>query len=556
MTPEQQSNATMGPFLQMRLWATTAPTSERIFAAVGGVLAVALVAWALVPEGGGSESVAAGDATFSDGGFLEEGAALDGVGTDVPSTDDSTPGVEPTFDENGAPIDPAVGDVPVDGAAPLPDSPTGGATPGDAGADPAGAPAPAGGAGGGGGQPAAGPLTASDRGVTPESVKVGLVTLNLGGLEAAGFAAGLRGDIRQTIKAYVDAANKAGGINGRKIAPVVKTVDLVSEDDQRRKCLEFTKTDKVFAIVDSVGFLTEPTKACVSVENKTPLYTAIPGSAREIAKAAPYQISPRKDHSRAVRDYVAAAKADGFFDPAKGFKRLGLVTDECEVDTLADLKAALAQAGVKNVSEFRVACDITAQRSVGGPAVLQHQRDGVSHVFFGIANPAVTSYTNVAENANYRPKIFVSDWWTLSTNQSAEDFNPAVFDGARGVTSTVDGDTAVGKPLPELTRKCSKIMQDAGIPPITGAPADIEVVIMCEHFELFLKMARNAGSNLTRSGMTQNIGSVGVFNGSTVFQSSFDRPGKYTGGDAIKISVWKASCKCWHAASPYRKAYA
>lgn len=536
----------MGPFLQFKLWASTAPSTERIFAAFMGLVLCALLAWSLVPEGTDEFDLAANDPGAVNTVPGAPGASSGPVATVDPSAP-AEPGGETPAPGAPAPRVGSTGGSATSGGGATGASPTGGGGEAPQPGSPETTQAPAGGSA---------PLTASDTGVSPTAIKTGLVTLNLGGLEAAGFAAGLRGDIRQVIEALVNHVNAEGGINGRQIDPVIKTVDLVSEDDQRRKCLEFAQTDKVFAIVDSVGFLTEPTKSCVSVENKVPLYTAIPGSGREIAKAAPFQISPRKDHTRAVKDYVAAAVDDGFFSQANGFVRLGLVTDECELDTLAALKEELTKVGISNISEYRVACDITAQRSVGTPAVLQHQRDGVTHVFFGIANPAVDNYTDVADNANYRPKIFVSDWWTLSTDQSSAGFNPGVFNGARGVTSTVDGETILGRPFPELTQKCSKILEDAGLPPITGASEDIEVVIMCEHIELFVIMARNAGPNLTRRGMVEGIGNVGIFRGSTVWESAFTRPGKYTGGDLIKISEWKADCACWHAVTPYRQAYA
>lgn len=532
MSEPQKTVPPVGPYLQARLWASQAPPTERAFAGIVLAVVIGLVGWALVP--GGSEEYLSTSPVLSDPGFAPVDADAEAIGSG---------GLPPSSDGELSTPQPIGGDDPGS-------SSTGGQR---SLAEAQGTPARSGDAGG---ETGTVPLTASDRGVTPTAIRAGFVVLNLGGVEGAGIAFGLRSDARQAVDAFVAHANKQGGIKGRKIDPVVKTIDVVSEDDQRRKCLQFTQTDKVFAIVDTVGFLTEPTKACVTVENDTPLYTAVPGSAREISKAAPFQISPKKDHSRAVRDYVAAAKADGFFDPSRGFKRLGLVSDECELDTLADLKKALADVGVDNISEFRAPCDLAAQRGVGGPAVLQHNRDGVTHVFFGLANSAVTNYTDAARRANFYPKIFVSDWWTLSTDSSSEDFDPDVFDGARAVTATVDGDTAAGKPLPELTQKCSKILEAAGVAPLTGAAEDIEIMILCEHFELFQIMAANAGPNPTRRGMAENIGSVGTFRGTTIYESHFNRPGKYTGGDVIKLSVWKRSCSCWHPATKYFKAFA
>ena len=60
-----------------------------------------------------------------------------------------------------------------------------------------------------------------------------------------------------------------------------------------------------------------------------PLITASVVLASEITKFAPYLATPAPDLSTVMRDTAFGLRDRGWFDPAKGFKKLGLLYDEC-----------------------------------------------------------------------------------------------------------------------------------------------------------------------------------------------------------------------------------
>ncbi|HEY1635756.1 MAG TPA: ABC transporter substrate-binding protein [Acidimicrobiales bacterium] len=116
-----------------------------------------------------------------------------------------------------------------------PGASTGGGT-GGAGA------AAGGGAGGGGGAGAPG-NTASDVGVTPNSITIGNVTATGGSFGPEAFGVSLNG-----LKAWVQATNAKGGINGRKIN--LDTCDDAEDGSQNLACTtKLVEQDHVFALI-------------------------------------------------------------------------------------------------------------------------------------------------------------------------------------------------------------------------------------------------------------------------------------------------------------------
>ncbi len=515
----------MGPFLQFRLWLKEAPKPEiRLFGAI--VLALfGLTAWALVPGGiaspAGSQSV--------------PGAFGTQPGLSQPGSQGTTP--------------PGIGS-----------NPTGSAFPGATSSPfrPLGPIATTSGS-----PPQA--FTASDRGVTSGSIKLGFTIINLAGAEQAGLnaAANLRADIRQVIDALVDDANKRGGVLGRRIVAAKASVDLLDPADQQQKCLQLTERDQVFTVIDSYAFLNEAAKACVTIDHKTPLLSNIPGPRKEVERAYPYQISPVDDYNQRVKNWVFYAKASGFFDPSKGFVKLGILSDTCAPSALDDpkigLKAYLKQVGLKESdwSEHRVNCDIQSQQSAGPAAVLQHRSASppVSHVFFATIGAGVRNYLQIAQNSQWKPKYGVSDEWGLTSSGTSRGWQADQFDGTRTVTTNHEGELVLGKPLTPMAKFCEKIFTSHGLPKITNYSYDSEALFLCEELQLFIAAATRAGPYLTRPIWAQALQTVGEFRPSFGDLALFNKPGKVTGGDSIAVIEWRKQCTCYVQIRGFKPAY-
>ena len=99
-----------------------------------------------------------------------------------------------------------------------------------------------------------------------------VVSLNsLAGKE--GFAQDTEfGEQTKAINLYVNQINTAGGINGRKINPIIVNFDPTNETDMRALCKNWTEgSPAAFAVLDGVGAWTGDNQLCVTQEGQTPL---------------------------------------------------------------------------------------------------------------------------------------------------------------------------------------------------------------------------------------------------------------------------------------------
>ncbi|HUQ39735.1 MAG TPA: ABC transporter substrate-binding protein [Acidimicrobiales bacterium] len=523
-----------------RRWLHVAPSLERAVTAAVTALVMAVVAWALVPApperpldqlgGGLGAAPEPGVADFTDTGPTTEGS--------LPTTADGSHSVGPS----------------------LPGDARGSSTAGG----PGGTSSPGRGTtGGASGSSPPQRLTATDRGVTASAIKVGFAVIDWSGANSLGFFPEMRADVSKAVDAMVDYANQRGGVLGRRIQPVKVTPDLTNEADQRQKCLELTETHGVFAVMSAVAFPAQTATACITTEHKTFLLSGNPGSSAHVRAGYPYDVAIFKDDNRKMRDLVSAASSNGFFDPAKGFRKLGVFVITCattaHVDAPDGLKAYLREAGIKEWSEYRPECTAQGGQRSGPEAVLQFQQDGVTHVFIASNPPPAEALVNAAGRAGFHPKWFVGDYFNLIVGPFTHKFHPEAFDGALGVTQTHAGEGVVGKPLAPTTQTCSKILTDHGLAPISSAPPkdlgeDMEILQLCEQFLLFLEVAKAAGPQLTRSSWAAALPTIGDFDGALSDLSRFDRRGKTTGGDTMKLVTWKKDCTCFKELSGFRPA--
>ena len=404
-----------------------------------------------------------------------------------------------------------------------------------------------------------GASTPSARGVTADAVKVGFAIVDLKSLAAQGIKDpyGLRQDAQQVLQALVDDVNADGGVNGRRIDPVFKKVDFLDPNAQRAACLAFVQDDAVFGVVDTFAFSRPDTQGCLAAENKTPVVSASPGTDAELAKNAPYLVSLRKSETRTLKDLVLGAKEEGFFDAAKGFKKLGIVSHACRqelVDGPAGLKRLLADAGVAGtLSNFQIDCTLQGEQSIGEAAVLRHKQDDVTHVMLLAGNQAIAGYTGAATKARYFPKYFQSDYQSATENIGAGIYDPQQFDGVRAYTTLNRGKPADYQGV----RRCNDVLSAARVPVIDDFARNTEAVAFCDHFELFTRALRGAGSSPTAESWAQAVRRVGSFEGATVNSGDLrEEDGKLTGqGTTVALIEWRKSCTCWEKVGDFRKAF-
>ena len=117
------------------------------------------------------------------------------------------------------------------------------------------------------------PLTASFRGVTATTIKIGIATVEF--VDCATpilqFTHSTQGDAKKIMQALVDDINKNGGVDGRQLEVVFKALCPLAPADVAAACTSFTDDEQVFAVLGVYD--TEPgdgtNQLCISKDHDT-----------------------------------------------------------------------------------------------------------------------------------------------------------------------------------------------------------------------------------------------------------------------------------------------
>jgi hypothetical protein len=497
------------PFHQFRLWLRRGPAPERAAAAVAAAVLVALVAWALVPVR--DDALSAVDA----GAGANQTAQVGGPGS---QTETTTPAGDPS-----------------QGAA----GPTGGnATASPGGPSTSGVPGSVGSAGGS--TAACAGLRATDQGVSNSEILVVLAIINL--TAVGNQAVGLRSpeDIETAARAVVDGINREGGSACRKLRLKSYAVSPVDSNDQRSKCLQI-QADKPFAVLDFGGFYTPAARTCIGAAKIPLIGTGL--DEEEMNKSFPYLFSVNSSSEAAARNWVYEAAARGTFDPARGFRKLGLLLNECSPSVNSQLASDLAKVSVgrDRTSTFTASCAISPPSQLS-QAVLQFRGDDVSHVLVAASGPNSQTFVRQADAARWKPAYLASDFTGVTSPTLAGGW-PDGFDGAVAITGSHTGERNSGI-TNELVTRCNEWMKQAKVPP-AETEQDIVPTNLCDTFRFLVTAMNGVGPNLSRVALVDGLRRAGRFQGAAYGDAVFDRPGKVWGGDYIRAIRWQLACKCW-----------
>src|SRR5207245_2151469 len=149
-------------------------------------------------------------------------------------------------------------------------------------------------------------------------------------------------DLQKFAQALIADVNARGGMACRQATAKYYKVNPIGPDQGRNACLQIIQDHPAMAL-DAGGFaFPQSAYACIP-QQKIPLITASLILTSEATKFAPYLATPTPDLGTVMRDAAFGLKDIGFFDPAKGFRKLGLLYDECAPEVNKQLDDALAK---------------------------------------------------------------------------------------------------------------------------------------------------------------------------------------------------------------------
>jgi Periplasmic binding protein len=391
----------------------------------------------------------------------------------------------------------------------------------------------------------------SSVGVTASTISVGFPVADLTALsQNLGFGADVEySEQAKAINLFVDHINQAGGINGRKIKPVIVGIDPTDEVAMRAVCKDFTEgAGAVFAVLDGVGDWTGDDQLCITQEGHTPLisqWTTVP---TWTAMGSPYLWWTGPNQAQVLAATVDWGLSAGLIGPHRA---LGIIAGDRPSDQLAledYLLPDLKKAGVTAVVE-PIAADPSeaAATDSDAPLVVEKLRSaGVTSVLplipFNVFFPILEAQTQ----QQYFPKLLLSDY-EFSIESSLAlipiPFSKAL-NGQEGLTTETLGGTDDTRPYSQGgydpgVRGCFDIWHKAypGIPkgnlnfyieeqgPVQG---------WCQEIRLFAAAAKAAGRDLNRRTFVEAMSRISNFAGGYSPILTYG-PGKFSGPTQYRI---------------------
>lgn len=397
--------------------------------------------------------------------------------------------------------------------------------------------------GGGGGDASAATSNGSTQGVTDDSIKIGFVATDISQIPS-GMTAPDLGDIPGQAKAYADAINDAGGINGRKVELITYQWNALSDPltDQRAKCLQATEDDKVFAVLGSSMF-GDPV-LCVTQQHQTPMVLGL---------GAPQTLVDESDGLLYLTDLSAEkaiAASVGPLADAGAFenKKLAVVLEDSPesqhaIDT--GLAAPLEAQGYSLSDQIKIGLSADGLASL--TAAVQRLKDaGVDGVFMTINEIFAGFFMQAAEQANYHPQYFLSDLAQGTSPFVAKTAPAAQLATAMGTTWRTTGAKLAGEQPSQFDQDClATYSKQSGEPtPQQDTDRYQGITATCTLFSVFSQAATNAGKDLTVGSFVKALQGLDNFPLGSGTTGSYG-PSKFEAPDEVRVVKFNTSCSCW-----------
>ena len=355
----------------------------------------------------------------------------------------------------------------------------------------------------------------SSRGVTADTINVVFPIISFSSIEGEFEikSDAEYGEQSRAIHLFVDQVNDAGGINGRKINPMIVGFDPTNPDEQRSLCKQWTQgSPPVFAVLDGLGTFQGVDQLCITREGHTPMLSQWTTTTNWTNLGAPYLWWTGPDQASVLAATVAWGRSTGRLGHGT---KVGVVVSD-EVSDQDALKSALLpdlkKIGV-DPQVVTITADVGETASTDSDATLAVERlkaAGVQSVIPLLPENAFTPYVGAETSQNYFPKLLLSDY--QSEIEVALGLIPIPYEKALNGQEGVTAETLGGIDLPVAeshggydpgVRSCWTEWHKAyPQTPKGNINDDIEeqgpVQGWCQEIRLFATAASKAGKNLNR----------------------------------------------------------
>jgi ABC-type branched-subunit amino acid transport system substrate-binding protein len=403
------------------------------------------------------------------------------------------------------------------------------------------------------------------KGVTDETITIGLGVNAEGAnntfLKTLGADSLVLGDGRGAAKAVVEYLNAHGGIAGRKIVPVYDEFDGTRGTwtaEFQRECAVFTEDHTSFAVVSHTDIPGWDSLASCLAQHETVFVHAQrePVDKAQFAQWAPYMYTPANLPGDRWGQSIDALVAGNYFGKAARLGVLWVDTPLIKRTLNAAIKPALARHGIKLVTEGRIsqynsAGDFGTVAGQSSNLVLRFRQSNATHVLaLGTHGVGLGFFMTAAEDQNYHPRYAMDSQETPASQ--AREQPQAQLHGAMvtGTMPTVDVERAQA-PANAQRKLCFDIVQKAGVELVT-ALFEHFVAVTCDGL-FFLRDALANATALTPGGLRAAVDRLGAGHRTVLNFSNRFGAGRWSGTESMRLASFDDACTCFRYVGPVRK---
>jgi len=428
------------------------------------------------------------------------------------------------------------------------DGTTGGSGTSAAGGGPAGGDVNGAAAGGTGGDVA---RTASDQGVSADSISLGVMLANLDYLSSTGVAAsnGTVDERTRVWQALVDDANARGGAAGRTIKLSVHDFDPLTASSGSDACRRLTEDDKVFATITDVG-ITEQIATCFARQHGVPMivYDSQDTTAYEQAGGLLFTTMPSND--RIVYNHVLTLHERGLLQG----KTIGIVTTDqggSKAPERTELPL-LDSLGYHVAHRSHLSDDIPTAQSQIPVEVSQMRSAGVDFIIWEGGPTYSNVWLNQAQRTGYNPTYSFDELASGSDDFSIQTVSNKIDGYAWSVRRRSDRRTDAA-PDPGDAACTQKAAQGSGVAIDRSTDLYWDTVEYCSQLSAFVD-ALNTLPNPTRPDFAAVVSNLGqrpdLETGPPGVGGSWVS-GKPDAADYARQLAHDPSCRCWRPAGDW-----
>jgi hypothetical protein len=376
--------------------------------------------------------------------------------------------------------------------------------------------------------------TASFRGVTPDTIRLGALGIDFDALRELGLVDIDFGDQELAFNVFADELNARGGINGRQVEVHYRTYSVLSAETGLAACLELTEDLEVFAMLNGFQGPAQESDNCFANDHETILLGSVGSNEEMTAAKAPWIQVGLSGNTRLDLAMIGLADGEGLFDDeVVGVHAIAASADRIDpvVTRLEELGVDVALETVNDAGD-----DPAAGEAIWRILAENIRSEGITTlVILGPGSFEVGQMIDLGVDV----KVINSDI-AVGGLSTFDNHDPAAYDGVIGTFGTTAEE---GEDDPGIDACVDTFEAATGIDVLPASELEegdtnhgVSVLFACSRFSLFEQLAGLAGVNLTNDSFRAAIESGADIDLPGPGLVSFG-PDKYDGNDGVRLGV-------------------